>query len=204
MQHYKKPLNTGANMSLVLKKEQLENQLQYGDEIGVYSSTNNLVGAFVYKGKTVVIPVYGNDEYSERQDGLLNNEALNLRYWSIKTKEEIKLASDWEQATVLYQQNSIQEFTIASPTENSNQVEFRIQPNPAKHSTILNFFLAESTVISLQLYDLMGKLIFEQNTLEFGKGKNSYTLKLDAFSAGTYLLKIQTNIAVYTKQLQMN
>jgi hypothetical protein len=204
LQHYKTPLNTGANMSLVLKKEQLENRLLYGDEIGVYSSNNNLVGAFVYKGKTLVIPVYGNDEYSERQDGLLKNEPYNLKYWSFKTKKETKLTTTWENATGLYQQNSIQEVTIINPIKNNHQVEFKIHPNPAKRSTALHFSIDESTVITLQLFDLMGRLIFEQKTLEFEKGKNNYTLKLDAFSAGTYLLKIQTDGAVYTKQLQIN
>ena len=204
LQYYKTPVNTGSNMSLVLKKEHLENWLSYGDEIGVYGETDNLVGAFVYQDQTIVMPVYGNDEYSREQDGLINEEALHLKYWSVKTKEEITLNSTWENSTGFYQQNSIQEISIVNSLKNRTQVEFKMQPNPAKHSTELNFDLAKNTVITFQLFNLMGKVVLEEKPLVFSKGKNSHTIKVDAFTAGTYLLKIQTKNTVYTKRLLVN
>ena len=199
--HYKTPLNTGSNMSIVLEANQLEGVLNYGDELAVYTTTNQLVGAFVYQDQAIVIPVYGNDDYSKEQDGLLKNEALTLRYWSNEKGEEIPLNTNWNSSTGLYEQNSIQIATIERGHLELSKLDFEILPNPAKYSANISFELAENYSVSIQLYNLLGDLIYQQTAKEFNKGKNAINLSVDAYSKGTYLLKMQTNNSVCTKRL---
>lgn len=66
------------------------------------------------------------------------------------------------------------------------QKQVAIFPNPVK--TILNV-ATESTVLSLEIYDNLGKLIT--------KNTNQKSIKVDDFPKGTYYLKIQTKDKVY-------
>jgi len=201
LQHYKTPLNTGSNMSLVIEASQLESLLSFGDEVAVYSNSNRLVGAFVYEDQTIVIPVYGNDDYSKEQDGLLTNEALILKYWSNEKGEEIPLNTNWDSSTGLFEQNSIQVASIQNANSEFSKIDFKITPNPATHSAALNFDLTEKAQVEIQVFNILGDLVFNQGTIECNKGENKVNLNIADYASGTYIVKLQTNSSVYTKRL---
>jgi hypothetical protein len=201
LQHYKTPLNTGANMSLVIEGYQLESVLDFGDEVAVYSTTNQLVGAFVYKDQAIVIPVYGNDDYSKELDGLLKNEALTLKYWSNEKGEEISLITNWDSSTGLFEQNSIQVATIERAPLEFSKIDFEILPNPATHLAALTFELFETSKVEIQVFNILGDLLFNLGSNAYKKGENSVILKVEDYPVGTYLIKLQTSNTVYTKRL---
>jgi hypothetical protein len=201
LQHYKTPLNTGANMSLVIEGNQLESLLDFRDEVAVYSTTNQLVGAFVYQDQAIVIPVYGNDDYSKEQDGLLKNEALTLKYWSNEKGEEISLITNWDSSTGLFEQNSIQVASIENAHLEFSKLDFEILPNPATHLAALTFELSETSKVEIQVFNILGDLLFNLESNVYNKGNNSVILKVEDYPVGTYLIKLQTSNAVYTKRL---
>ena len=201
LQHYKMPLNTGSNMSLVIEANQLESLLDFGDEVAVYSNSNRLVGAFVYQDETIVIPVYGNDDYSKEEDGLLKNEALSLKYWSVDKGAEIALSTTWESSTGLFEQNSIQVASIENANSEFSKMEFKIIPNPATHSAALSFELTENSKVEIQVFNILGDILFKLDTQEYNKGENSINLNVENYSVGTYIIKLQTSNSVYTKRL---
>ena len=201
LQHYKTPQNTGSNMSLVIEATQLESLLSFGDEVAVYSNSNRLVGAFVYQDQNIVIPVYGNDDYFKEQNGLLTNEALTLKYWSNEKGEEIPLNINWDSSTGLYEQNSIQVASIENANSAFSKIDFEITPNPATHSAALNFDLREKSQVEIQVFNILGDLVFNKGTIEFNKGENRVNLNVADYLVGTYLIKLQTNSSVYTKRL---
>jgi len=201
LQHYKMPLNTGSNMSLVIEANQLESLLDFGDEVAVYSNSNRLVGAFVYQDETIVIPVYGNDDYSKEEDGLLKNESLSLKYWSVDKGAEIALNTTWESSTGLFEQNSIQVASIENANSEFSKMEFKIIPNPATHSAALSFELTENSKVEIQVFNILGDILFKLDTQEYNKGENSINLNVENYSVGTYIIKLQTSNSVYTKRL---
>ncbi len=201
LQHYKIPINTGSNMSLVIEGNQLEGLLDFGDEIALYSNSNRLVGAFMYQDETIVIPVYGNDDYSKEQDGLLKNEALSLKYWSVDKGAEIGLNTRWESSTGLFEQNSIQVAYVENTNSEFSKMEFKITPNPASHSAALSFELTESSKVEIQVFNILGDLLFNLDTQEYNKGENSINLNVKNYSVGAYIIKLQTSNSVYTKRL---
>tara|TARA_B100000780_G_scaffold61349_1_gene39541 strand:- start:226 stop:5196 length:4971 start_codon:yes stop_codon:yes gene_type:complete len=201
LQHYKTPQNTGSNMSLVIEATELESLLSFGDEVAVYSNSNRLVGAFVYQEQNIVIPVYGNDDYFKEQNGLLTNEALTLKYWSNEKGEEIPLNINWDSSTGLYEQNSIQVASIENANSAFSKIDFEITPNPATHSAALNFDLREKSQVEIQVFNILGDLVFNKGTIEFNKGENRVNLNVADYAVGTYLIKLQTNSSVYTKRL---
>ena len=80
--HFSKPLNTGANMSIVFPKQAWLKSPKPGDEIGVYNNKGLLVGAMPYQKGVIVIPIYGNDNHSTEIDGLMKGETFRLALWS--------------------------------------------------------------------------------------------------------------------------
>ena len=66
------------------------------------------------------------------------------------------------------------------------QKQVAIFPNPVKN--ILNI-ATESNVLSLEVYDNLGRLIT--------KNSNQKSIKVEDFAKGTYYLKIQTKDKVY-------
>ena len=145
--------------------------------------------------------VYGNDDYSKEEDGLLKNEALSLKYWSVDKGAEIALSTTWESSTGLFEQNSIQVAYIENANSEFSKMEFKITPNPATHSAALSFELTESSKVEIKVFNILGDILFNLDTQEYNKGENSINLNVENYSVGTYIIKLQTSNSVYTKRL---
>lgn len=74
-------------------------------------------------------------------------------------------------------------------------------PNPACKSTSINFKLAESGSVKIELFNVKGELVKE--LLSENKTPGSYTLPVntEAFPSGAYLYKITTPTATKTNQM---
>ena len=62
-------------------------------------------------------------------------------------------------------------------------------PNPAKHSSTLQFTSILSGKATISIMDAGGKLIYNK-TLSISSGTNFYTIDCSTFSAGTYLIRL--------------
>ncbi len=94
-------------------------------------------------------------------------------------------------------EQSIDEITSfcvsASSIKNHSSNPFRIFPNPAKN---LVFVRGNDTSASLELIDLMGKLILKTTLEDIQDG-----LDISSLAKGIYLLKIRTENGTYTEKL---
>ena len=86
---------------------------------------------------------------------------------------------------------------IPSNTQSLSEVELEkmcyLMPNPAN-----NYFkvMSHYTINSIQVFDMVGKLILETNVNNFEK-----ELDISNFSSGTYLVKINTAKGSVKKKL---
>lgn len=79
--------------------------------------------------------------------------------------------------------------------------DLTVSPNPFRERTTVNFFLEESSEVTAKLYNVEGRLIFEQN-YDFGSGQQSITLLKDKFSAaGVYFLNLNTDNSKISQKL---
>ena len=80
---------------------------------------------------------------------------------------------------------------------------FEAYPNPFNDATNLRFYLDKSTVVSLEVYDNMGRKVFAQNMGHRAQGLN--TITLDAATAnmvnGNYLIRLTAGNRVASKQI---
>ncbi|MBN8705357.1 MAG: T9SS type A sorting domain-containing protein [Bacteroidetes bacterium] len=70
-------------------------------------------------------------------------------------------------------------------------------PNPFNPSTILTIESNRIKSVELNVYDILGKLIYSSNNIHLSQGKNEFPISLEGFPSGQYLviLKGQNEIA---------
>lgn len=92
--------------------------------------------------------------------------------------------------------------TISSTIATDPGIEqILIGPNPSQSFINIAIELRETRSLNLQLYDLQGALIINRNTGEITANQKSFTLDISQFSAGTYLLKIQSDLGSYSQKI---
>ena len=74
----------------------------------------------------------------------------------------------------------------------SSENLFTLFPNPASTQAALNFTLAKSGNVTIEIYDLLGRRMKQVLLREIAAGEHSETLDLYGLSDGTYLCKMIT------------
>jgi len=84
-------------------------------------------------------------------------------------------------------------YAIGSGANNLNSEEVLIYPNPVKDYLHIN---SEAEIAGIQIYDLLGKIVFES-----GKAGNEAKLNLSHLQSGMYFIKVQNDNAIITRKL---
>ncbi len=74
-------------------------------------------------------------------------------------------------------------------------------PNPFNPSTIINFEIPTSSLVTLKVYDILGREIATLVNEEKQAGKYSYTFDASKYSSGVYFYRMQAGEFVQTKKL---
>jgi hypothetical protein len=78
---------------------------------------------------------------------------------------------------------------------------YPLAPNPAAETTRLQYRLDQAAEVSLEVYDMTGKLVQQLNRGTQGAGYHSITLDVSAFDAGVYTTTLSVNGARATERL---
>ena len=82
------------------------------------------------------------------------------------------------------QLSSIDEVTAIS--NNS----YKLYPNPSGGDLNIELNLANAERLTLKIYDIHGRLVFEQNEKQYAKGINNFTINSLALNSGSYFLQL--------------
>ena len=74
-------------------------------------------------------------------------------------------------------------------TENEREPMFSISPNPFNDQTIITLSDENLTKVSLKIFDLVGNLVLEKQSLSGG----SFTLNKSELGAGAYFIQLSTD-----------
>jgi hypothetical protein len=178
---------TPFNQTLIL-----ETELTDGTEIVAYSEAGLLVGTGVVDNGIAVFAVYGDNEYTDEIDGLRNGEKIKFKAiypdqsfeYAVKTDKISDLFSGAEYNELKFETNAVTTAKIASEMI-SDKEALSIMPNPAKSQTTLHLNLKSDSNISIELYDLDGKLI---TNLYSGTLIEKLNIDTSNLSAGTYAI----------------
>ncbi|MBN2165783.1 MAG: RICIN domain-containing protein [Marinilabiliaceae bacterium] len=84
---------------------------------------------------------------------------------------------------------------------NVNDESFEIFPNPASSYADVAFYLEQQSDVSIEIFDLSGKLISTSNLQNVNPGKIIQTIDLSCFHSGTYLVYVKTANQIYYSKL---
>ena len=78
----------------------------------------------------------------------------------------------------------------AISNKTSNKIELAIYPNPASDNINVSFNLTTKSDVSINIYDLSGKLVQSKSEGSLNKGKQDVSLNINSLTRGTYIARI--------------
>jgi hypothetical protein len=127
-------------------------------------------------------------EYSYNLSTISNNDNIIFRF-VFHTDEYVN-----EEGIII--DDLVIEGTVLS-TNDFESKSVTVYPNPSKN--VFNISLDNVSKFNLILHDITGKVLF--NEVNINNVNNNFTLDLNNFSNGIYLLKVVTKDRIYTKKL---
>ncbi len=111
-------------------------------------------------------------------------------WWRVRAVDSVNNQSEW---------SNIRSVTVNLGVEEQqesfamNRLSFKVYPNPAKLLTTIRYSLPAESKISLQLYDISGRLV--KTLVDEKKKSGIYNINFNSktLSAGVYFLSLQTN-----------
>ncbi|MFH0990668.1 MAG: choice-of-anchor D domain-containing protein [bacterium] len=205
--HYK-PGNTetGSNAIILVQNGKLND----GDEIGVWTSMNKLVGSGIALHGKAVVTIWGdNSMTSESKEGASEGEVLTLTRWSQK-EEPVSIISlvngltnAVEPCVLCYRADALWIADVKTAAE-MIPVQFILDqnyPNPFNPSTTIHYGLPKDVKVSLDIYDLLGKKVASLVNSEQKAGNYTVVFQNQSLSSGVYFYTIVAGDFKSTKKL---
>ena len=81
---------------------------------------------------------------------------------------------------------------------------FVVSPNPATESVSFSFYNNDAKYLSLEIYDLLGNLIYADQLKGSVQTEQTYNVNTSSFNNGVYLYKMSTSNASHSGRLVVN
>ena len=195
---------TGNNASLVLVAENLAT----GTEIGVYNSSNAIVGTGVVRDGRAAITIWGDNPATTEVEGSSDGELLTMKALNKTSQQltDIKLESVNELTnstitkTLNYKRNGL--FVARLSTgETTKVVRIANNPNPFSESTTIEFELSESGNATVEVYTLEGVKIATLANGTYDTSIQQVEFKSTDVASGTYKLVLRSGSHVATTMM---
>ncbi|MCX6256454.1 MAG: FG-GAP-like repeat-containing protein [Bacteroidia bacterium] len=193
LQHFRKPLNTGNNMTLGITIRLRRNELRFkNSEIGVFDSNGLLVGSSVINSGFAAITLWGDDELTPEKDGLVEGEEFVLKLWNSESQKEMQIiVNDWLEGDGLYTMNGISVAGVVTYEQSTTGISLTLFPNPVKEELNLLFSGVKDN-IGLNIYNATGQLVYSEQ-LKSIPASHITKVNMSPFPGGIYFLKANVN-----------
>lgn len=84
---------------------------------------------------------------------------------------------------------------------NNPESNLRIYPNPASSTTTLDYALTDASNVTLQVYDMNGRLLSSLDKGRQSSGKHSLQMNVQNMKSGVYVIRVITNKSTNTAKL---
>ena len=93
------------------------------------------------------------------------------------------------------------EVGLTDVKQQAGQTSIRLYPNPAANRTTLNYTLSSSSRVTLNIFDMNGRLISTMDKGNQSAGSYAQIIDLNSLSKGVYMIQILTSNSVETAKL---
>jgi len=200
-------VKTGVSHPIIITE--LEGMVTLGDELVAYAD-GEVVGAvkIVDLDSPVVLSTWGSfTDFGADLPGYENGDVIELRLWSAEEGRELRLEANLDGTEYGTSPLTVGTATVygqdAVPTEFGLSQNY---PNPFNPSTAIEFSIATEGFVSLNVYDITGRMV---STLVEGNLSTGYHSVIwngidnngMAVSAGIYIYALQTETSSITRKM---
>jgi hypothetical protein len=89
---------------------------------------------------------------------------------------------------------------VAVDMDKEFQPAINIAPNPVASALNLTYLSEEDGALEIEIYDALGQLVYQAQSLQVFEGDNQIHLNVNDFAQGMYLIRISQNGIAYTKR----
>jgi hypothetical protein len=190
-------INTGINAILFVESDSFID----GDEIAIWSESNNLLGSGIANGGKVAITVWGKNEIIPDQEfGALPNEKLRLTFWSAADEREYELIVDrlsivgkgiQDNTDLRFHANTINLLQVSIEDEIPMRYSL-VQnfPNPFNPSTTIRYNIPREEKVKLEVYNLLGQKVETLVDDVHQAGSYEIIFKADHLASGVYFYRL--------------
>ncbi|MBD3339024.1 MAG: T9SS type A sorting domain-containing protein [Candidatus Lokiarchaeota archaeon] len=195
--------------------------LEYGDEIGVFTTEGLCCGAAEWQGENKALTVWGDNNQTADQDGFVAGDTLRFRVWKKSTDtEHIATVAFQAGQPVVYQSNGFSVITdFVADTESTVDVStsddmllpdkhqlLQNYPNPFNPDTHIPYQISRTARVILTIYDLNGRQIRtlineEQSPGHYTVTWNGTDTSGEKVSSGIYLYRLQVENNVFSHKM---
>jgi len=171
-----------------------------GDELGVFTTSGILVGAFVYENAMMGGLIFGDDETEDGIDGILTDEKYIFKIWDKSSNEERLVEMNFIQGNDTYMTHDL--CAVSFKTESTtgiNSIEksaITVYPNPATSTIYFDINNGNLNNTVVEIYGIDGQLIVVlkgQSALENGM----FRFNVEQLKAGVYSYHVKSELEVY-------
>lgn len=88
--------------------------------------------------------------------------------------------------------------------ENAFDPAIAVYPVPANEQATVEFNIAGTGEVEIDVYDLMGKRVYQSGSLQMKSGIHQMEINTSDFNNGVYFVKLRINNQYYTKKISVN
>jgi hypothetical protein len=156
----------------------------------------------ICKGQSVVLSASGGIEYYWNTGDTTQSITVIPNHTTVYSVS-VSNGLTTETAKVIVTVNQCSPPSLDLDEDNTSIVEFKVYPNPT-HDIINIKLTGLYEVSSIQLYDILGKILINEVIQPSGNQSSRKTMNLSAFPRGVYLLTIIQGGMPFTKKIILN
>jgi len=203
--YFTKEFKANPNTSTMLVLNDENNNLNYGDEFGIFTEDGLLVGAFVYENDLMGGLIFGDDETEDGTDGILENENYVFKVWDKMLNTERTVEMEFVQGKSNYNTNDLCIVGFKADDINGvnaiNGVSISVNPNPVSSQVTFDINLSKTENFAIEIYNAAGQLVEMVFEGKLTTGNNKVNYNVDHLSSGLYIYKITNDKEYITDRL---
>jgi hypothetical protein len=196
--HYRLNIGkTGSRSVLLIESKYLQN----GDEIGVWTSEDELVGGGVVINGRAAITIWGeNSLFSQSDAGAKHNDPLRLTLWSQQDQDEYPLTImrlrslgrvESDEPILRFESNAVLVADVRSPFDIPERYTLEQNfPNPFNPTTTIRYTIPRDESITLEVYNLLGQKVHTLVDEKQTAGSYEVVFKADMLASGVYFYRL--------------
>jgi hypothetical protein len=178
--------------------------IKEGNEIGVFTMDEILIGAGVFQGGNTAITVWGDDESTPEPDGIWTDNNFRIVMWDGLNETEL-IVSNWTEGSEYYQPNKISivdKFACVLPKKFNTEL-YQNTPNPFHSETNISFYLPAESEVDLSVYNILGEKIETIISGKLSRGIQRFTFSGKSMPSGSYFYRLTTHDASLTRAMNV-